>query len=160
MPDILFKTDQYVFGCRVGAICVQNGLVLLQKPDNDPGYAFPGGHVALGEETRDTLQRELKEEIGADISVGALRWVSEIFFPWGDRPCHQICLYYDVTIIDSHTPREGAFPAVERMEGRDFSIKFHWVPLASLPQIEVYPVNAKELLLHPKAGVEHFIYRE
>ena len=23
-----------------------------------------------------------------------LKWVAEIFFPWGDKPCHQLCNYY------------------------------------------------------------------
>lgn len=42
MTDILFKTDDYIFSYRVAGICVQNGKVLLQKPTNDDGYAFPG----------------------------------------------------------------------------------------------------------------------
>ncbi|MEA4890348.1 MAG: hypothetical protein VB070_12905 [Clostridiaceae bacterium] len=53
MPDILFKTDDYIFSYRVAGICVQNGKVLLQKPTNDSGYAFPGGHVAFGETNSD-----------------------------------------------------------------------------------------------------------
>ena len=51
---------------------------------------IPGGHVELGDTNAQTLVRELKEEIGADITVGDLKWVAEIFFPWGDKPCHQI----------------------------------------------------------------------
>ena len=55
--DILFRTDEYVFSYRVAGICIQNGKVLLQKPDNDTAFAFPGGHVTFlsslrGEETR------------------------------------------------------------------------------------------------------------
>jgi ADP-ribose pyrophosphatase YjhB (NUDIX family) len=51
MSDILFKTDNYILSYRVAGICIQNGKVLLQKPTNDNGYAFPGGHVAFGEQT-------------------------------------------------------------------------------------------------------------
>ncbi len=29
--DILFRTEEYVFSCRVAGICVQNGKMLLQK---------------------------------------------------------------------------------------------------------------------------------
>ena len=67
--DILFRTDEYVFSYRVAGICIQNGKVLLQKPDNDTAFAFPGGHVTLGETNAQTLIREFKEEIGVDISV-------------------------------------------------------------------------------------------
>ena len=103
MSDILFKTEDGVFSYRVAGICVQNGKVLLQKATNDPGFAFPGGHAAFGETNAETLKREFKEEIGGDISVGELKWVGEVFFPWGNRPCHQICLYYSVEITDGST---------------------------------------------------------
>ena len=79
--DILFKTDEYVFSYRVAGICIHNGKVLLQKPTNDTAFAFPGGHVELGETNAQTLIREFKEEIGVDITVGDLKWVGEIFFP-------------------------------------------------------------------------------
>ena len=60
MPDILFKTDEFVFSYRVAGICMQTGRVLLQKPTHDAGYAFPGGHVALGETNAETLVREFR----------------------------------------------------------------------------------------------------
>ena len=63
---------------------------IASKPTNDTGYAIPGGHVEFGETNVQTSEREFKEEIGADITVGTLKWVAEIFFPWGDKPCHQI----------------------------------------------------------------------
>ena len=93
MSDIIFKTENYVFSYRVAGILIHNGKVLLQKPTNDTGYAFPGGHVEFGETNEETLIREFKEEIGADIKVKEIKWVAEMFFPWGNKPCHQICLY-------------------------------------------------------------------
>ncbi len=160
MSDILFKTEQYVFSYRVAGICIQNGKVLLQKPTNDNGFAFPGGHVAFGETNKETLLREFKEEIGADISVGELKWVGEIFIPWGEKTCHQICLYYNISLADTHTPREGMFMAQEHLEGRDFEIEFHWIPLEEIKDIELYPTNAKELLGSLEDGTVHFVYQE
>lgn len=158
--DILFKTDEAVFSYRVAGICVQDGKVLLQKPTNDSAYAFPGGHVAFGETNEQTLVREFREEIGAEISVGELKWVAEIFFPWGEKPCHQICLYYMITIDQPEIPRDGAFLGEEHLEGRGFDLEFHWVPLARLRELEVYPVGAAELLEKLDEGVQHFVYRE
>ena len=105
MSDILFKTEGYVFSYRVAGICIKHGRVLLQKPANDDGFAFPGGHVAFGETNEETLIREFREEIGAEISVGELKWVGELFFRWGDVPCHQICLYYLVDILTPEIPK-------------------------------------------------------
>lgn len=88
--DILFHKDDYIFSYRVSGILLRDNKILLQKPTNDTGYAIPGGHVAFGETNAETLEREFKEEIGADITVGDLKWVEENFFQWGDKPCHQI----------------------------------------------------------------------
>lgn len=161
MADILFKTDDYIFSYRVAGICVQNGKVLLQKPTNDTGFAFPGGHVAFGETNEETLKREFKEEIGADISVEELKWAAEIFFSWGDKPCHQICLYYMIDISPyAEIPMEGNFIGDEQIEGRNFNIEFHWIPLEQVKHIEIYPTNAAELLWKLHEDVQHFVYRE
>lgn len=161
MTDILFKTPDYIFSYRVAGICMQNGCVLLQKPTNDTGFAFPGGHVAFDETNEETLKREFKEEIGADIMVSNLKWVAEIFFSWGNKPCHQICLYYIVTIpTDAQIPLNDKFICSEHLEGRDFDIEFHWIPLNEVKHIEVYPTNAAELLDKLNEGVQHFVYRE
>lgn len=160
MTDLLFKTKDFVFSCRVAGILIHCGKVLLQKPTNDDGFAFPGGHVAFGETNEQALIREFEEEIGAKIRVGALRWVAEIFFPWGDKPCHQLCLYYTVSLRDALTPRDGTFFAREQLEGRSYALEFHWVPLDKIDSISLYPKNAAELLKRRGGGVRHFIYRE
>lgn len=161
MADILFKTEDAVFSYRVAGICVRDGKVLLQTTTGeDRSFAFPGGHVAFGETNAETLIREFQEEIGAKIRVGELKWVAEIFFPWGNKPCHQICLYYLVDIEDFRTPKEGVFPAKEHLEGRNFDLEFHWVPIEKTGELEIYPTNAPELLEKLHEGVQHFVYRE
>ena len=158
--DILFKTDEYVFSYRVAGICIHNNKVLLQKPTNDTAFAFPGGHAELGETNAQTLIREFKEEIGVDITVSNLKWVGEIFFPWGNKPCHQICLYYIVDIKSNNVSLEGMFVGKEKIEGRKFDLEFHWVPIGELNNIEVYPTNVVELMNKINDGVQHFIYQE
>lgn len=160
MKDILFKKEDYVFSYRVAGICVRDGKVLLQTTTDDSAFAFPGGHVAFGETNAQTLVREWKEEIGADIAVKELKWVAEVFFPWGDKPCHQICLYYMVEIADDVTPREGIFLGREQMEGRKFDLEFHWVPLEKAKNYEIYPTQCRALLGKLHEGVQHFVYEE
>jgi 8-oxo-dGTP pyrophosphatase MutT (NUDIX family) len=159
--DILFKTDGYVFSYRVAGILLRDSKILLQKPSNDTGFAIPGGHVEFGETNAETLVREFKEEIGADITVGDLKWVAEIFFPWGDKSCHQVCLFYDISLRDeTQIPLDDVFTGNEHIEGRQFSIEFHWLPLDALVGIEVYPTNTAELMKRYDEGVQHFVYRE
>lgn len=59
-------------------------------PTNNNDCAFPGKRAAFNETNEETLKREYKEESGANITVGELKWIAEIYFPWGDKPCRQI----------------------------------------------------------------------
>lgn len=162
MPqDILFKNEDYVFSFRVAGILERDGCVLLQQASNDPGYAFPGGHAEIGETGAQTLEREFSEEMGVRIKVGELAWTGEIFFPWGSRPCHQICFYYRVSLdATANLPFPGRFRGVENMEGRSFDLDFVWVKIEDLQKIELYPPQTKEYLAGGIKGFQHFIYVE
>lgn len=127
--DILFKNDDFVFSYRVAGILIKNNRILLQHPLSDTGYAIPGGHVSFGETNEETLIREFREEIGVDIKVENLKWVGEIFFPWGDKPCHQINLFYKVALNDdTQIPLRGDFYGIEKWIIHHLNLSFHgWI---------------------------------
>ena len=159
--DILFKTDEFVFSYRVAGILIRDGMVLLQTTPDDPGYAFPGGHVSFGETNEETLIREFEEEISARIKVNNLRWVEEAFFPWGSKPCHQICLYYDVELVGTpEIPLSGSFDSYDEMDNTKINLIFSWVPLSEMPNITLYPANTVELLQDEPGNIAHFVYRQ
>lgn len=159
--DIIFKTDEYVFSYRVAGLLLHNGKVLLQRPQNDTAYAIPGGHVALGETNEETLVREFKEEINADIKVDKLKWVGELFFPWGDKPCHQICLFYSVLLTDNTIiPLNGTFWGTEQLEDKSFKLEFSWIDIKDIKTIELYPIEAKKYIAEGVSKVKHFVYKE
>ncbi|NWK11180.1 NUDIX hydrolase [Clostridium cadaveris] len=159
--SVIFKTDHYIFSYRVVGILIHNGKVLLQRPQNDTAYSIPGGHVALGETNEETLVREFKEEINADIKVDELRWVGEIFFPWGDKPCHQICLFYNILLMDKITiPLDGTFLGTEQLDDESFKLEFSWIDTKDIETIELYPIEAKKYLTQGLNKVEHFVYVE
>ena len=161
MSDILFKTDDYIFSYRVGGVLIHNGKVLLQRVPGDEGYAIIGGHVAFGEATSETLVREFKEEIRADIKVERLLMVGENFFPWGNRPCHQINLYYLVSLIDeTQIPLGGIFKAIDELGNERINLDMCWVNLDDVPNIIVYPTEAKEHIISLPDEIVHFVHKE
>ena len=129
--DILFKNDDFVFSYRVGGILKYNGKILLQRPKNDD-YAIIGGHVAAMETSMETLKREFEEELHAKIEVDNLLAIGEIYFPWGKRPCHQICLYYNVHLMDDNIPLDGVFHGYDELDNERIDLDFCWVSLEDL----------------------------
>jgi 8-oxo-dGTP pyrophosphatase MutT (NUDIX family) len=132
--DILFDADSGLFGLRSAGVLIKDNRVLLQQAGNDPGYAIPGGHVSFGELGEEALIREFKEEIGIDIKVVRMLWIGEIFFPWADKDCHQICLYYLVEPC-SDEDEPVIWDTVDKVESYEAHIKFSWVDIGDLDDI-------------------------
>lgn len=158
MKDILFKTDDFVFSYRVGGILIHNGRILLQKPKNDD-YAIIGGHISSMESTRETLKREFEEELHTGIVVDNLLAVGEIFFPWGKKPCHQICFYYKVHLCDMDSiPMEGIFHGYDELDNERIDLDFCWVSLSELEKgLKVYPLEIIPIILEDSKEIVHFV---
>jgi len=63
--------DHLITDVSIKALIQQNGSVLLIK-EPDGQFALPGGRMNVGEQPRDTLYREVFEEIGLKIEAGDL----------------------------------------------------------------------------------------
>jgi ADP-ribose pyrophosphatase YjhB (NUDIX family) len=160
MTDISYRRKGMGFSYRVAGILLRNHCVLMQNTGNEPGYAFPGGQVAFGEIHAESLAREFREELGAEVEVGALQWMEENFFRWNKTRFQQICLTYAVKLTNE-IPMEGRFRSREIRAGGE-QVWFAWLPIERLrdSDITVYPHAAADLLTRLDQGVQHIIRRE
>lgn len=158
--DILYKDNDFVFSYRVGGILIHNDKILLQKPKNDD-YSIIGGHVSRMETTEQTLKREFEEELHAEIKVDNLMAVGEVFFPWGNKSCHQISLYYRVRLQDENSiPLDGVFSGYDDFDNEKINLDFCWVALEDLKNKTVYPTELMPHILSGEDNVFHFISKQ
>lgn len=69
--------------------------------------------------------------------------------PLGDKPCYQICLYFEVV---PDLPAEG-------IASREGHVEFHWVSIEEMEAMTVYPAAAAALPAGSDTEVKHFIDR-
>ncbi|HEU5001882.1 MAG TPA: NUDIX hydrolase [Actinomycetota bacterium] len=104
----------------VGAVAVRGGSILLIRrgqPPSEGRWSLPGGRVEWGESLAGALAREVLEETGIEVAVGALAGVVERrYLP----EFHYVILDYHVTAAGG-APRPGGDVTDAR-----------WVPLAEL----------------------------
>ena len=159
MKDIIFKQDNYIFSYRVGAVLIYDGKILLQKVPHDDGFAFPGGHVSLGETSASALCREMKEELHVDIRIERLLMVGENFCPWGNLPCQQINMFYLVSLCDStQVLKKGTFNEYDEMGNIREDLEMCWVSMDDLPEIKLYPFETKDILLRMPDEISYFVH--
>ena len=170
--DILFDHGNARFSYRISALIVQNGRVLLQCPVGTQDYAFIGGHVSFGETAKETLIREIREEIHTDAVISDLAAVGEVYIDWGKLPdgtlrhCHQIGLYFHATVDESQLPDADRFFGYDEAGNERYALEYIWFPLEELArkvhigEIIVYPPEAMHHLLSGSKDVLHFTYTE
>ena len=101
-------------------VVIERGRVLLsqRKPGTHLAGAWelPGGKVLAGEDPRDALRRELREELGIDVTVGEV--VDVTFHRYGhDRPV--LLLFFEAArVAGSPDPRALDVAAYEWADAR------------------------------------------
>jgi 8-oxo-dGTP pyrophosphatase MutT (NUDIX family) len=107
-------------------------------------YRPLGGKIEFGEHSAQTIIRELREEIGAEVT--ALRYLGtlENIFTFNGQPGHEIVLVYDGAFADA------AMYKVEAVEGReddgDLLFVARWLPLDAFRGDDAPPLYPDGLL--------------
>jgi mutator protein MutT len=87
-----------------GVIRHDGRFLITQRLADDTlgGYwEFPGGKVDPGEELRDALRRELREELGVETEIGAQ--IYHVVHPYPDRDVR--LYFFDATIVSGEPQR-------------------------------------------------------
>ena len=79
----------------------------------------------------------------------------------GKRPCHQICLYYNVHLMDDNIPLDGVFHGYDELDNERIDLDFCWVPLEDLKKgTKVYPLELIPYILEPGKEIVHFVSKQ
>ncbi len=87
---------QHIVTSVVAVILDDQERVLLTRRGVPPFmgmWVMPGGKIGLGEPMLSALHREVREEVGIDVTIGSLLDVYEHCAP-GDNNDHLVILYY------------------------------------------------------------------
>jgi ADP-ribose pyrophosphatase YjhB (NUDIX family) len=134
------------YNMRVGvnAVIVRAGAVLAVEfnDENGPHYNLPGGGVENDEPILAGLQREVREETAAEVTVGPLLFVTEYFPPRHEQrygPLHKLTLFFRCTLLPGSEPRLPARPDPHQVGVR-------WLPLDTLQGEALLPFVLTERL--------------
>jgi 8-oxo-dGTP pyrophosphatase MutT (NUDIX family) len=106
-------------------------------------FILPGGGQEPGEALAETVQRECREEVGAELVVRELRYVREYL---GDVP-HRVEFIFRCTLVPGSILSGGSLPDIGQVGPV-------WLPLAELTNLRFYPSGLRAPLADPSLADE------
>lgn len=117
--------------CGVGVVCFKDDQVLIVKRAKPPikwAWSIPGGGQELGETTRETALRELKEETGVDARlIGLVDVVDSV----SRDDNGDIRFHY--TLVDFAAEWVAGEPV-----GADDVAEAHWTPITGIDTLGLW----------------------
>ncbi|MBR1649112.1 MAG: GNAT family N-acetyltransferase [Alphaproteobacteria bacterium] len=124
----------------VAVIKKQDRLLVIPGYDEikkEKFYRLPGGGIEFGETSFQALQREIKEEIGAEAVILKQLGIAENIFTFNGQQGHEIVIAYEATLPEEYMKKDK-IPRIEK----EFSECFYeFVKIT--PDMRVYPQIAE-----------------
>lgn len=155
---VSFDIGSHKFQLRAAAVIVHDGSVLLHRLEGDDFWALPGGRVEPGENSSNTVVREMHEELDETVVCNRLLYVAENFFVFREEANHEIGLYFEACLApDSHVLVKGQSHA--GIEGNS-KLEFRWFRQSELHSLDLRPAFLRKSLAEPVLLFAHIVQRE
>ena len=145
--DITIDVGEYKLNVRAAGVMIHNGKVLVHKNMNSNHYALIGGRVEIGENSADTVRREIKEELGKNVQITGYVSTIENFFEMKGSKYHEIMFVHKIEFTDEDDKKIEY--TMKNLEGKDY-LQYEWIELSKIDQYPLLPEAIKEVLKQDK----------
>jgi len=140
--DISIPINGMKLNIRVTVLLETKRGFIFEKDKN--GFFFPvGGRIKINENSIDAAKREIKEELGIDITDLEYKATIENFYQYENIPFHEINIIHQVKIKDFKCPNG-----------------FYAFKYEHLDEINIKPKAIKDIISKKSDGNKHFVLRE
>ena len=160
--DIKLKTNNHQFYCSARAIIKQNDQYLVMMVTKQDGsttsFHYPGGHVEIGETTKQAVIREIREEIGCELKDVKLLALVENFWEHQGTLGHGLELFYLATPLTPLNPKD--YTTIENDKGGEKQLAFKWLTAEELKNFDVRPAIIKDIIVAGDTDkIHHLVQR-
>lgn len=140
--DIRLIDNNKLFKVRVSGIIIKDNKILVDEY-GDNSFCLPGGYALLGEDSKQALLRELKEETNIDFHIDKYLGIIENFYTnIRGYVTHSIDFYYEVSApeynIDMHYR--------EIDNGNVIEHNYTWISIDNIEKYNILPNMIKDII--------------
>ena len=141
--DLTLDVEDYKLNIRAGAVIIHNKKILTHKNINKDYYCLPGGRVEIGENSVDTVKRELQEELNKDIEIMGYVATIENFFELEEKKYHEIYFLHKIEFTNEEDKKIES--TMHNMEGKEYLI-YEWLDLDKIDEYNIMPSCLKDII--------------
>ena len=130
-PNIRMITDSCKYTLRASALIIRDGHLLTAHYGDQKCCYTVGGGVQLGESSLEAVKREMREELGCELSIVRLLYVQERFYSFQGLKHHETVFFY---LVDGSECK-----AVDGVHTDQALETLHWISMNELKHTDIVP---------------------
>ncbi len=134
---------EYILNVRAGGIIIHKNKVLTHKDVKYDHCCIPGGRIGIGENSKETIKREIQEELGKEIEVEKYLTTIENFFEMNGKKYHEIMFVYKIEFKNDEDKK--IVEDLKNQEGKEY-LKYEWKDINKLDECNLQPKCFRKLL--------------
>lgn len=142
--DLTINIDNSILNIRAGCILNYKDNFLLEYGDNTNHQTIPGGRIKLLESSKETIIRELKEELDFNINKTKItkNTVLENFFKIDNKSVHEIYFIHEYKLTKQEY--EKLKQVKRNQDSNNSSYKF--IKKEEIQNTNILPIELKEII--------------
>ena len=148
--DLTIDVEDYKLNVRAAGVIIHNNKILLHRNAKSNHYALVGGRVAIGEDSENTIKREIQEELGKEIEITGYVSTIENFFEMKGSKYHEILFVHKVEFTNEEDKKIEH--TLKNIEGKEY-LQYEWIELDKIDEYPLLPQAVKDVLKENKFPV-------
>ncbi len=141
--DLTLDIEDYKLNIRAAAVIIHDNKILVHKNVNEDHCTLPGGRIAIGESSRETIKREINEEMGKEIEITGYIGTIENFFEDKQKKYHEILFIQRAEFITDEDKKINY--TLHNIEGKDY-LNYEWIDLDKIEEYNIVPKCLRSVL--------------
>lgn len=141
--DLTLDVEEYKLNIRAAGVIIHNNKILVHRNINSNHYALIGGRVEIGEDSVETVKREIMEETGKEVEIIGYVATIENFFKMNEQKYHEIMFIHKVEFVEEQDKQIQE--TIKNIEGKDY-LQYEWLDIDKIDEYNILPKTIKEIL--------------
>lgn len=141
--DLTLDVEDYKLNIRAAGVIIHNNKILAHRNLNKEHYCIPGGRVEIGENSEETVKREIQEELGKQIEITGYVATIENFFEMDESKYHEIYFLHEIEFTNEEDKKINY--TMHNEEGKEY-LQYEWLDLDRIEEYNILPNCLKKVL--------------